>query len=454
MSSILIVDDEEGMRKSLSILFRKEGYRTCTAESGEDAVRQLAEEKFDLVITDMRMGGMSGARLLERMKEKRIEAPVIIMTAYGTIDSAVAAMRSGAADYIAKPFEYEEIVHRAKNAIERAAITREMDRMLQVQAASQDNFTIIIGDSPAIRNIKLQLQKLSLTNYPVLITGETGTGKNLMAKAIHLNGSKAAGPFISVNCASIPEQLLESEIFGHTKGAFTGAVMERKGLFEAAHQGTIFLDEIGSIPKSLQAKLLGVLQDHVIRKVGSNEEMPVDARVIAATNVDLPAAIKRGEFREDLYYRINVLHVHVPPLREHKEDIPVLAEHFLTMCAANQNNKELIGFAPGAMDKLYRYDYQGNVRELYNIVCRAVAVSEPPLVLCEDILCDQSRTTDCASTETIDSVPLDIKEWEKKIILQSIVRHPNNLAEVCRELKIGRTTLWRKMKLYKIDLSA
>ena len=453
MSSILIVDDEEGMRKSLSILFQKEGYQVCPAGSGEDAIRSLARDKFDLVITDLRMDGISGTYLLEYIKDKRLQVPVVIMTAYGTIDSAVDAMRMGASDYIAKPFEYDEILHRAKRAMERAETAREMDKMLQDQKASQENFSMITGESSEIRNIKNQLKKISSIDLPVLITGETGTGKNLLAKAIHLNSSISAGPFISVNCTSIPEQLMESELFGHTKGAFTGAVMDRKGLFEAAQHGTILLDEIGAISKSLQAKLLGVLQDKVIRKVGSNEEISIATRVIAATNADLRTAIKKGEFREDLYYRINVLHIHIPPLREHKEDIPPLAEYFLSMCTANQNIKNFIGFAPGAMDKLYRYDYPGNVRELYNIICRAVAVSEPPLILCEDLLNEQSVKTDCATTESEETVPMDIKEWEKKIILQSIVRHPNNLADVCRELKIGRTTLWRKMRQYKIDLS-
>lgn len=453
MASILIVDDEEGMRKSLSILFKKEGHLVRPAESGEEAIRHLAQEKFDLVITDLRMDSISGMGLLEYIKDKRLQVPVIIMTAYGTIESAVSAMKMGAYDYIAKPFEYEEILHRASGAIERVETAREMDRMLQVRAASQEDFSMITGESPVIRDIKTQLKKLSATDFPVLITGETGTGKNLLAKSIHLNSSRAVGPFILVNCTSIPEQLLESELFGHTKGAFTGAIMERKGLFEAAQGGTILLDEIGAVPKALQAKLLGVLQDKVIRKVGSNEEIPIDTRVIAATNVDLLSAIKKGDFREDLYYRINVLHVHIPPLREHKEDIPPLAEHFLEMCASAQNKRDIIGFVPEAMDNLYRHDYPGNVRELYNTVCRAVAISDSPFILCEDLLDEHSTKAGCTQRETDEAAPMDIKEWEKKIILQSIARHPNNLAEVCRELKIGRTTLWRKMKQYKIDLS-
>jgi DNA-binding NtrC family response regulator len=453
MSSILIVDDEEGMRKSLAILFQKEGHGVCPAANGEEAIRAFSRQAFDLVITDLRMDGMNGIQLLNRMKERHIDAPVIIMTAYGTIDSAVEAMRLGATDYIAKPFEYDEILHRAKRAVERSATARDMNRMLRNRAASGEDFPLIIGTSQAFSTVRNQLKKISQTGFPVLITGETGTGKSLAAKAIHLSGMRAEGPFISVNCASIPEQLLESELFGHTKGAFTGAIIERKGLFEAARGGTILLDEIGSIPKSLQAKLLGVLQDKMIRKVGSNEDIPVEARVIAATNTDLPAAVRIGGFREDLYYRINVLPLHLPPLREHKEDIPLLAEHFLAQCIEEQKREGLEGFAPECMVKLLAHDYPGNIRELQNVVCRAVAVSETTLVQCDDLF-DLSSNQPRASFEDREgSAPMDIREWEKKIILQTIARHPNNLAEVCKELKIGRTTLWRKMKQYRIEMS-
>ncbi len=452
MSSILIVDDEEGMRKSLSILFQKEGHRVCPASSGQEALAQFSRETFDLVITDLRMDGMSGIQLLNRMKERRIDVPFIIMTAYGTIDSAVEAMRIGAWDYIAKPFEYDEILHRARRAIEQKAASRDIENM-QHDLTADPGFSIIVGRSQVFAAIKKQLKKISQTTFPVLITGETGTGKTLLAKAVHLSSPRAGGPFISVNCASIPEQLLESELFGHTKGAFTGALMERKGLFEAAQCGTILLDEIGSIPKALQVKLLGVLQEKTVRKVGSNEETPVDTRVIAATNTDLPAAIKKGDFREDLYYRVNVLPLHLPPLREHKEDIPVLAEHFLQECTRDQQKTEITGFVPECMARLYSHDYPGNVRELQNIVCRAVAVSEPPLVLCDD-LCDASWNKHGHAPQDMDeSAPLDIREWEKRIILQTIARHPNNLAEACKELNIGRTTLWRKMKQYKIEMS-
>lgn len=452
MPSILIVDDEDGMRKSLAILFKKEGYQAYQAENGEAAVRHLEDKKFDLIITDLRMDGMDGTGILEYMKGKDIKVPVIIMTAYGTIESAVSAMKMGAYDYITKPFEYEEILHRARKTIEMTETDQEIGTMLREKITGKDkNFTMIIGESPAIMDIKTQLGKISDVNFSVLITGETGTGKNLLAKAVHLNSPRAAGPFISVNCTSIPEHLLESELFGHTKGAFTGAIMERKGLFEAAHGGTLLLDEIGAIPKNTQAKLLGVLQDSVIRRVGSNELIPVDVRVIAATNADLISAIKKGEFREDLYYRINVLHVHIPPLRTHKEDIHILAEDFLSACKVKQNKSHIIGFTPEVIDKLYYYDYPGNVRELFNIVCHSVVVSNSSFIYCEDLPSMDLRMPEMSSAATSDVSPTTIEEWEKEVITQCINRYPNNLNEVCKELKIGRTTLWRKMKQYKIE---
>lgn len=461
MASLLIVDDEEGMRKSLAILFRKEGYQVYQAESGEAALGQIASKKIDLVITDLRMSGMSGTDLLENIKGRGLKLPVIVMTAYGTIESAVAAMKAGAYDYVAKPFEYEEILHRAQKAVGMTETGREMDSLLRNKGTVRDqDFSMIIGESAAVKGIRAQLKKVADSHFPVLLTGETGTGKNLFAKAIHLNSSRAAGPFVVVNCTSIPENLLESELFGHAKGAFTGAIMERKGLFEAANGGAILLDEIGAIPRAIQAKLLGVLQDSVIRRVGTNEEIPIDTRVMAATNVDPLAAIKKGEFREDLYYRINVLHVHVPPLREHREDIALLSEHFLATCAVSQDKSNIVGFTREAIDRLYHYEYPGNVRELFNTICHAVAVSDlseksdSHLIDCDDLPTSVLPQSGCSPIEIDETAPMDIKEWEKRIILQSLGRHPNNLAEVCRELKIGRTTLWRKMKQYGIDTSS
>lgn len=454
MASILIVDDEEGMRRSLSILFRKEGYQVFQSADGETALKHLLHNPIDLVITDLRMDVMSGTDLLKNIKTRGIGVPVIIMTGFGTIESAVAAMKMGAFDYISKPFEYDEILHRAKKAIESADTDREMNEMIRGRTALDGkDFSMFLGEAQSVREIKKQLAKIADADLPVLITGETGTGKNLLARAIHLNGARAAGPFVPVNCTSIPEHLFESELFGHTKGAFTGALMERRGLFEAANGGTILLDEIGAMPKTTQAKLLGVLQERVIRKIGSDREVPVDVRVITATNTDLFASIRKGEFREDLFYRINVFHIHIPPLREHREDIPLLAEQFFAQCASTQSKRGIAGFAPEAMDMLCRYDYPGNVRELFNMICHAVAVTDAHLIRSEDIPAPGPGLPAYPYAGADSATPMDIKEWERKVILQSIERHPNNLAEVCKELRIGRTTLWRKMKQYKIDVS-
>ena len=451
ISLILVVDDDEGMRKSLAILLSKKGYRVMQAGSGESAIHVLYHYRFDLVITDLRMEGMTGINLLEYMQVNGMSVPVIIMTGYGTIESAVTAMQMGAYDYIVKPFEYEEILLRVKRALEWSASTKEMGVVKQVKADSPGEFSMVLGKSAIINDLRKLLRKVSVADMPVLLTGETGTGKSFIAKAIHLNSPRALGPFVSVTCTSIPEHLLESELFGHAKGAFTGAIMERVGLFEAANKGTIFLDEIGAVPKSIQIKLLGVLQDKVVRRVGSNREIAIDARVIAATNTALLDAIRLGAFREDLYYRINVLSAHIPPLRDRKDDIPFLAEHFLSRCSSEQSKKNIRGFALDAMERLSLYDYPGNVRELFNIVCNAVALSESDMLTCQELPAAVMKKTQ-AMPEEREQTARDIKEWEKQIILDSIARHPRNLDAVSRELKIGRTTLWRKMKQYKIDV--
>ena len=453
MSSILVVDDEEGMRKSLAILLGEKGYRVMQVESGETAIHFLSHHAFDLVITDLRLEGISGIELLDYIQVNRIPVPVIIMTGYGTIESAVSAMQMGAYDYVVKPFEYEEILVRVKRALEWGASNREMVLVRQAKADSPEEFSMILGKSAVMNDLKKLLKKVSRAEMPVLITGETGTGKSFFAKAIHLNGPRAQGPFISVTCTSIPEPLLESELFGHEKGAFTGAIMERIGLFQAANKGTIFLDEIGSVPKSIQVKLLGVLQDKVIRRVGSNKEISIDARVIAATNTDLLDAMKQGDFREDLYYRLNVMSVIVPPLRERKNDISFLAESFLSRCSTEQHKNNIRGFALDALERLSLYDYPGNVRELFNIVCNAVAISESDMLSCQELPASVMKKTREAPKER-EQTAMDIKEWEQQIIMESIARHGNNLAAVSRELKISRTTLWRKMKQYNIDIES
>jgi DNA-binding NtrC family response regulator len=452
VEKILVVDDEEGMRRSLSILLENTGYRVTQAASGEEAIKALELDSFDLLITDLRLEGMSGIELLRHVRSQAIQVPVIIMTAYATVESAVKAMQMGAHDYIVKPFEYEDILHRTRRTIHSALSGREITGMVRAKGGAAEDLSMIVGKSRIMQALKDVLRKVAKNDLPVLITGETGTGKNLFAKAIHLNSARSNSPFLSVNCSSIPEHLLESEIFGHTKGAFTGAALERKGLFEAANGGTIFLDEIGTVPKAVQSKLLGVLQDKVVRKIGSNKEIPVDTRVITATNADLSESIKKGDFREDLYYRINVLHIDIAPLRKRKEDIEILAQNFLASCAA-ELGKYVIGFTPGALDRLLHYDYPGNVRELHNIVCSSVALSDAELIDYYDLPASVLVHAGIDLIETHDAA-LKSEEREKRMIIQCLKKHPDNLSAVARELKIGRTTLWRKIRHYRIDLDA
>lgn len=450
MSDILVVDDHAGMRKSLAILIKKEGYDVDEAESGEYAIECLNHKQFDLIITDLKMSPVTGIDVLKYVKEKFPQTEVIIMTAYGTVDSAVTAMKMGAFDYISKPFKNEEILHRIRKSIEHTKTTRELNE-IQKESESGKKLFPIIGKSKAIKEIISLIEKISKIELPVLITGETGTGKNLVAKTIHINSLRADKPYVSLNCAAVPEYLLESELFGHTKGAFTGAILDRKGLFEEADSGSFLLDEIGDISKTLQAKLLGFLQDKTIRRVGSNKDKNVDVRIMAATNRDLEQAVADGEFRKDLYYRIKVLHIHIPPLREYRADIPLLSNHFLNI-SRDKFKKPEIHFSPEVIDALYQYDYPGNVRELYNIICQAVLISSGSVItradLSTNITQQVSETTPLSDDFTR---PKALEEWEKEIIAESIKRYSHNLAVVSKELKIGRTTLWRKMKKYHIE---
>jgi DNA-binding NtrC family response regulator len=448
---ILVLDDQIGMRKSLGILLRKEGFHTEEAENGKQAIAYFEKGSYDLVITDLKMSPGTGLDVLYYVKERHPDTDVIIMTGYGTVDSAVLAMKLGAFDYISKPFKNEEILHRVRKSMNHLETAKELHSLQK--AASENSKVPLLGNSAAIKEIVAVMHKIADLDISVLITGETGTGKGLIAKTIHSLSSRADKPFISVNCASVPENLLESELFGHEKGAFTGALLERKGLFEAAEGGSILLDEIGSMPFPMQAKLLDVLQDRAVRRIGSNKSKEINVRVIAATNTDLVKAIDSGLFRNDLYYRIKVAHIHVPPLREHAEDIPLLGSHFLES-VGKELNKPGLEFSPEALDFLMHYKFPGNVRELANAISGVAAVSESNVITAQDLaltLTNDLLDPPAPILPEKDMHPNSLEEWEKELIVESLKKNAGSLTKVCSELKIGRTTLWRKMKKYNIQ---
>ena len=446
---ILVVDDDPGMRKSLAIMLRREGYQVTEAPGGEEAAEHLGREVFDLVITDLKMERVSGLDLLRRVKQMSPAVEVVLMTGVGTIESAVEAMKSGAFDFITKPFRLEEILLRVRNALEKRRLKEEV-HLLRAEVASAFGVEGIVGVSEGIRQVLTTLPKVAPTDSTVLITGESGTGKELIARAIHGASRRGQGPFVSVSCAAFPEQLLENELFGHVKGAFTGALAARKGLLEEAHGGTFFLDEIGEAPLPIQTKLLRVLEERTIRRLGDNRPIPVDVRIIAATNRDLAAAVRDKIFREDLFYRLNVIRIHLPPLRERREDIPLLARHLLTM-HCRRLGRELTGFSPLALKSLGEYDFPGNIRELSNMVEQAVALAAGPLIEPQDLPERPLHPCREAAPAQAPPGPKSLRAMERDLILERIRARQGNLNLVAKDLGISRTTLWRRMKEYQIE---
>jgi two-component system response regulator PilR (NtrC family) len=369
---ILVADDEQSMREFLDIMLKKEGYKVSLASNGEEVVKLIDNDLFDLVLLDIRMPKLDGISTLKKIKAIAPETIVIMITAYASADTAIKAMKEGAYDYITKPFKVEEIKLIIKNALEKITLQKENILLKQV-VRDRYHFGNIIGQSPKMVVLYDLLEKVSPTKTNILITGESGTGKELVAKAIHYNSPRKEKPFVTLNCGAIPESLIESELFGHMKGAFTDAIATKKGLFEVADEGTIFLDEISELPLLMQVKLLRVLQDKEFKRVGGTEDIRVDVRIISATNKDLEGAVKEKLFREDLFYRLNVIQIKLPPLRERKEDIPILANHFLKKYS-EELNKNISKISPETLQILLHYEYPGNVRELQNIIERAVAL--------------------------------------------------------------------------------
>ncbi len=450
---VLVVDDEENIRHMLGLLLKRAGYAVDLAADGREALAAMEQTGYDVVLVDLRMPGMDGMTLLEEIQTRGYGSTVIVMSAYGSMDTAIEAMKRGAYDYLNKPFEADEVVLTLRKAEERERLKAENRRLLG-QVRRDYSFHNIIARSDVMKKIFRTVEKVADYKTTVLLTGESGTGKELIARAIHYNSARAKKAFVAVNCGAIPENLLESELFGHVKGAFTDAIRNKKGLFEEADGGTLFLDEIGELPLSLQVKLLRVLQEEEIRRVGDNRPTKVDVRIVAATVRDLVTEVKEGRFREDLYYRLNVLALHLPPLRERREDIPLLVDHFIEVY------NERLGTAvtrvqPEAMRLLMDYGWPGNVRELENTVERAIVLADDDRITVEN-LPPRIREGKDRIRQTLLSGELSIKKAtrliEEELIRRALKKTNGNRTAASKLLEISHRALLYKIKRYGIDL--
>ena len=457
MESILIVDDEKNYTAVLSEVLEEEGYESFTANSAGKALEILQIEDVDLVVTDMKMPGMDGLELLDRIKHKWPDLPVIIMTAHGTVDKAVEAMQKGAYNFILKPFDNERLVIYSQKAIELYQVVKE-NRRLQTEVVARYRFDNIIGKSAPMQAVFKMVRRVGPSSATVLIEGESGTGKELVAKSIHFNSGRSEHAIVPVNCAALSEHLLESELFGHEKGAFTGAVARKKGRFEIAHGGTIFLDEIGELSLNLQVKLLRVLQEKVIERVGGVDPIPVDIRVIAATNRSLKAEVEKNRFREDLYYRLNVVKIGLPPLRQRAEDIRLLSAHFIEKYASERKSGQPITGLEAEVDRLFlNYDWPGNVRELENIIERAMVMCPGTTITLQDL--PREFRDQVSNTLHLDGIPANAQLYETlawvecRMIERAMQMTGNVQTRAAEILGIGKSGLHQKLKKYKLDLS-
>ena len=444
IGTILVVDDEPEMRALLRDVLQERGHQVTLAENGREALKRLGEGDYGVVLSDLRMRGMEGIELLTEIKRGYPDTNVILMTAFGSVETAVEAMKEGAYDYLVKPVKTEELIRVTERAVREAALRREVNR-LRREVHKEYSFHQILGKSKAMHEVFELIRRVADSITNVLITGESGTGKELVAKAIHYNSDRREGPFVPINCAAIPETLLESELFGHMKGAFTDAKADKRGLFEEAQKGTLLLDEISELPLTLQAKLLRAIQEREVRRVGSTRAVPVDVRIIAATNLMLTEEVKAKRFREDLFYRLNVIEIRLPPLRERKEDIPLLVEAFLRKCA-EASHKEVRGMTESALAMLIDYPWPGNVRELENVIERAVTLARGVKIMPDDLppairgARGERRVIDEAAERT-----LPLQEVEKEYILRILEKTGGNKYQAAQVLGIDRKTLYRKL---------
>ncbi len=437
--SILVVDDEDSVRDSLTNWFLEDGFQVECAENAKQALQMLEHAQFDIILADIKMPGMDGLEMLKRIKALKSEAIVIMMTAFATVNTAVIALKDGAFDYITKPFDPDDLSHLIRNASKQISLVME-NETLKTKVIALESVEDLIGNSQAMKYVLDQVESVAQSNASVIITGESGTGKELVARAIHANSNRKYYPLVSVHCGALTESLLESELFGHEKGAFTGAIYNRKGRFEMADSGTIFLDEIATITQKMQVELLRVLETKTFVRVGGNKEISSDFRVICATNRDLKTLVKQGIFREDLYYRLNVVNINVPPLRERVEDIPLLVDYFINKYCTKMN-KPVATIEDAAIKRLEAYSFPGNIRELENMIERAIVIGTGKKILLKDLPFGK---------EIIDSSVESLEDFERTFILQILNKYNWNITQTAKALKVDRVTLYNKIKKYDL----
>jgi len=447
VAHLLVVDDEPSARTTLALLLRKRGHRVTEADDVGTATKRLTEEAFDLVVTDLRMPDGDGLDVLQAARAQADAPEVILLTAYADWKSAKDAIRLGALDYFEKGQDPEELYHRIDKALAGRALRRE-NANLRAQLRERYGLPGLIARSPAMHAVLDLVERVAPTDATVLIQGESGTGKEVIAKAVHHASTRSARPFVAVNCGAVPEPLLESELFGHVRGAFTGAAASKPGLFEEADGGTLFLDEIAEMPPALQVKLLRALQSGEVRRLGATQAATIDVRVLAATNGDLATRISQGSFREDLFYRLNVIQMILPPLRDRREDIPALAEHFLTRAAAKL--ERTLRLSPAALERLLRYPWPGNVRELENAIARAAILARTEAIEADDLPPHVSAGLHLGPSPALPR-QITLADAERAHILTTLERYGRNHSGAAEALGIGRTTLWRKLKEYGIE---
>ncbi|HUX60845.1 MAG TPA: sigma-54 dependent transcriptional regulator [Ignavibacteriaceae bacterium] len=447
---ILVVDDEDIIRESLSFILKKEGFYVQEAENGRAAYNWLLEESFDLVLTDLEMPEMKGIQLLEEIKKLNIQTSVIIITAFGSLDTAISALRNGASDYLLKPVEFDELLIKIRRLFEVRNLILE-NRLLRKEIQRNFDFENIVGKSPAIKKIFDMIQTVADTDTTVLITGKSGTGKELVARALHYNSKRKNKPMISVNCGTITENLIESELFGHKRGAFTGAISDKEGLIKAADGGTLFLDEISELPLQLQVKLLRVLQEKEYTPVGSTASISVNVRFIASTNRDLKDDVVNGRFREDLYYRLNIVEIRLPSLKEREEDIPLLADHFLDKYR-KELNKNIKGIDSEAMRSMMNYEWKGEIRELENTLERAAIFCKTDFILLNDLPQNFNSKGPVIDFSKIGSLEEYVKKIEKDYIYKALENNHFDKEKTAEVLQVGLSTLYRKLK--ELDIKA